>query len=93
MLIVEFGGESLLFTMRGIIHWLQGVGVEQQGQSDESDSVTDFATREGMIGLLLRDRAIQFEINLKRVRRSGLEVHSNLLSLATIVEPPNEDRR
>ncbi len=44
-----------------------------------------FARRGGMIGLVIMDATVRFEINLDAVRGAGLQVSSRLLALATRV--------
>lgn len=52
-----------------------------------SDS-PDFIRRGGMIGLLVVDRRVRFEINRGAVRRARLQLSAQLLSLATVVAEP-----
>lgn len=40
-----------------------------------------------MIGLVVVDATVRFEVNLDAVRRSGLQLSSRLLALATHVYP------
>jgi hypothetical protein len=49
----------------------------------------DFVEQGGMIGLLLEDRRVRFEVNLPAVERAGLKMSSNLLKLARrLIRPP-----
>ncbi|MGH7497940.1 MAG: YfiR family protein [Gemmatimonadales bacterium] len=45
----------------------------------------DFAREGGMIGLVIVDATVRFEINLDAVRRAGLRVSSRVLALASHV--------
>jgi len=47
----------------------------------------DFARVGGMIGLVETDRGIRFDINLTATRQTNLRLSSQLLKLATIVDP------
>jgi hypothetical protein len=44
-----------------------------------------FAQRGGVIGFVIRDMKIGFEINMDAARRSGITISSRLLSLARVV--------
>lgn len=44
-----------------------------------------FARRGGMVGLILQDGRVRFEINERAARASGLRLSANLLKLATAV--------
>ena len=46
-----------------------------------------FARHGGMIGLVVVDATVRFEVNLDAVRRSGLQLSSRLVALATHVYP------
>ena len=46
-----------------------------------------FARDGGMLGLVIKDERVQFEINPGRAERSGLKISSDLLKLAKIVDP------
>lgn len=54
-----------------------------------SDS-PDFAKSGGMIELTTEDQYIRLIINLTAVKAAGLQLHSSLLDLATIVETSND---
>jgi hypothetical protein len=45
-----------------------------------------FTTRGGMIGFVLDDDRVRFDINLAAARRSGLQISSRLLRVARKVE-------
>jgi YfiR/HmsC-like len=45
--------------------------------------IPNFAERGGNIGLIFRENKVLFEINLASVRRAGLQMSSQMLSLAT----------
>jgi len=47
--------------------------------------VDDFAERGGMIGLVLRDRRLAFDVNLDRIQGSRVTLSSQVLRLARIV--------
>jgi hypothetical protein len=52
-------------------------------------SVSDaesFARRGGMVGFVVEQRRVRFEINQRAAERAGLRISSRLLSLARIVE-------
>lgn len=50
-----------------------------------------FAQRGGVIGFVIRDMKIGFEINVDAARRSGITISSRLLSLARVVhDSPDE---
>ncbi len=55
----------------------------------ESDG---FAARGVLINFYIQDEQIRFEINTRAMKKSGLSVSSQLLSVARIVNPP-EDRK
>jgi hypothetical protein len=55
-----------------------------------SDS-PDFASRGGMIELTTVDLHIRLIINHAAAKKAGLQLHSSLLDLATIVENSNDD--
>ena len=46
-----------------------------------------FVKQGGMIGLVLRDGHVRFDVNLDALARSHLEVSSKLLQMATVVVP------
>jgi hypothetical protein len=48
----------------------------------------EFAARTGVMALRTDARRVRFEINLAASRRAGLQIHSQLLGLATLVETP-----
>jgi hypothetical protein len=48
---------------------------------------SDFARAGGMIGFLVRDRRVRFEINPARAEQARLKLSSQLLKLATLVPP------
>lgn len=52
-----------------------------------------FAEKGGMIGFLLEDEAVRFQINAKRAGSAGLQVSSRLLDLATIVADDPEETK
>ncbi len=54
--------------------------------------IEGFALKGGIIGLFTADNKIRFEINVDRVKRSGLQISSKLLKLAKIVDPTNSKR-
>lgn len=56
-------------------------------------SLRDFASLGGMIGLVLEDGHIVFEVNLSALHKSTLKTSSKLLNLARIVEPDHDERR
>jgi len=45
----------------------------------------DFATQGGIINFILEDEKVRFEINLEAAKRSGIEISSQVLNLARIV--------
>jgi hypothetical protein len=45
----------------------------------------DFATKGGMIGFLVQDQKLRFEVNLDAAERANLRISSQLLKLATRV--------
>jgi hypothetical protein len=45
----------------------------------------DFATRGGMVGFVINDNKIRFEINVDVVERSRLEISSKLLKVAEVI--------
>lgn len=48
-----------------------------------------FAEAGGMIGFLLQDNRVRFDVNLPSAQRSKLRVSSNLLRVARrVLEPP-----
>ncbi|MFZ3209422.1 MAG: YfiR family protein [Geobacteraceae bacterium] len=47
--------------------------------------IASFARNDGMIGLVIIEGKVRFEINLKSAQHSGLRISSNLLRLATVV--------
>jgi hypothetical protein len=49
----------------------------------------EFAAQGGMIGLVVEDNRLRFEINTDGTERAHLKVSSRLLSLAHIVSPPH----
>ncbi len=53
----------------------------------------DFAARGGMIGLLLHNNRIRFEINLAAAQQAGLNISSKLLGLAINAEDLMRERR
>lgn len=59
---------------------LAKAGVLTVGESD------GFAVGGGVVGLVVKDKRLQMEINLKAAHRSGLSISSRILRLATIVE-------
>jgi len=46
----------------------------------------NFAVRGGMIGFIITDGTVGFEVNLSAVARAGLTVHSRLLNMSVIVQ-------
>ncbi len=52
---------------------------------------TAFARRGGMIGLVIVDATVRFEVDLEAVRRSGLRLSSRVLALATRVYGRGEE--
>jgi hypothetical protein len=54
----------------------------------------NFARRGGMIGLIVTDKTIGFEVNIEPVARAGITLHSRLLNMAVIVreDPSKEDQ-
>jgi hypothetical protein len=58
---------------------LQGAPVLTVGETDE------FARRGGSLALVTRDQRVRFTVNLPASKRSGLNVSSQLLQLATVV--------
>ena len=50
--------------------------------------VPGFSRNGGIIGLVLVDRRVRFEINLAHARQVGLTLRASLLDLATVVLPP-----
>jgi hypothetical protein len=48
--------------------------------------IPDFARKGGMIGLLMEERKVRFEINVSAADRAGLKLSSQLLKLASIVK-------
>lgn len=53
--------------------------------------IPGFAARGGMIGFVLEDRRVRFEINLAAAERAGLRISSRLLNLARLVpDAPGE---
>jgi hypothetical protein len=47
----------------------------------------DFARSGGMIGFVIRDETVRFEINIEAVRSAQLEISSRVLTLATRLYP------
>jgi len=47
--------------------------------------VSDFARNQGMIGLVIRDGKVAFEVHRKRLEAAGLKASAKLLDLADIV--------
>jgi hypothetical protein len=61
---------------------LRGLPVLTVGEAEE------FARRGGMLALVTRDRRVTFAINLNASRRARLNVSSQFLQLATVVDKP-----
>lgn len=53
--------------------------------------VADFAENGGMVGLSLRNKRVGLTINVAAYEQAGLEFSSQLLELATLVEPVTGD--
>jgi hypothetical protein len=64
--------------------WLAALATEPTLTVGESD---DFARAGGMIGFVIVDETVRFEINTDAVRGGGLQLSSRLLSLATRLLP------
>jgi YfiR/HmsC-like len=47
---------------------------------------TDFAKTGGIIGFILQDNKVRFEINMEAAKKADLKLSSRLLKLATIIE-------
>jgi hypothetical protein len=63
----------------GELEFLKGSSVLTIGETPS------FAKRWGVIGFLVEDNRVRFEINLEAARRAHLEISSRLLSLARLV--------
>lgn len=51
----------------------------------------NFASNKGMIGLLVQQDKIKIEINLDSVKASGIQISSNLIELATVINTEHEN--
>lgn len=47
--------------------------------------LTDFASQGGIIGFVIRDGKVRFEINLKRAREVGIRISARLLKIAMLI--------
>ncbi len=53
--------------------------------------IVGFAERGGMIGFVLEEKRVRFQINVAAAERSGLHISSRLLRLARIVQPASSN--
>jgi len=84
----------LLFISRSLKNSLASILAGLKSESVLTVSETDqFASRGGMIDLIIVDDSVKLEINLDTAERAGLKVSSKLSSVARVIksEPPGLD--
>ena len=76
-----FVGETQAPEVRELLGRLGDQGVLTVGEGD------GFVKNGGIIGLTLKDKRVQFSVNLQQAERARLKLSAQLLNLATIVQP------
>jgi len=82
---VLFMSSSERGRLSSVLKAFQGTGTLLVGDMDK------FAARGGMVGLVLRNDMIDFEINVDAVQRAGLKISDRLLNAARIVRDQYHD--
>lgn len=67
--------------------WLSALQAEPMLTVGEA---AGFAQAGGMIGFVIRDETVRFEVNVEAVRSGGLQISSRVLTLATRLYPERE---
>jgi hypothetical protein len=83
---VAFFGTTAPATRDAWLAALQGEATLTVGEGGE------FARAGGMIGFVIVDETVRFEINLEAVRAGGLQLSSRLVTLSTRLYPDREAR-